>query len=196
MEFDELVRRRRMVRNFTAEPVADESLDRILDHARRGPSAGFTQGQDFILVKEGDRKHAIAQLCGEANYVSKGFAPFISRAPALVVPCTNENAYHRRYQEPDKIRAEGKEIEWPVPYWHMDVGAAVMIILLAAVNEGLAAAFAGVWDLAAFRKLLGIPDEVTPMGVICIGHPADDLPSPSLKRGRRKKQEVTHFELW
>jgi nitroreductase len=196
MEFDEVVRKRRMIRNFAEEPISDASLERILDQARYGPSAGFSQGQDFILVQEQARKQAIASLCSEANYVSKGFAPFISGAAALIIPCTNENAYHRRYQEPDKVRSDGSEIEWPVPYWHMDVGAAVMTILLAAVNEGLGAAFAGVRDLAALRELLGIPDEVTPMGVICLGHPAPDRRSPSLQRGRRSKREVVHHEAW
>jgi nitroreductase len=196
MEFDDVVRRRRMVRNFTGEAISVSSLERILEKARYGPSAGFTQGQDFILVQENDRKQAIAALCNESNYVAQGFDPFISLAGALVVPCTTENAYHRRYQEPDKVKSDGSEIDWPVPYWHMDVGAAVMTILLGAVNEGLGAAFAGVWDLAALRKLLSIPEEVTPMGVICLGHPAEDRASPSLKRGRRSKREVIHHETW
>jgi hypothetical protein len=38
----------------------------------------------------------------------------------------------------DKLQ-DGKEIEWPVPYWHLDAGAALMLILLAAIDEGLAA---------------------------------------------------------
>ena len=78
----------------------------------------------------------------------------------------------------------------------MDVGSAVMIILLAAVNEGLAAGFAGGLDLHAFRRTLGIPDEVTPMGVSPIGHPAPDLRSSSLKRGRRPIEAIVHREAW
>ena len=71
-----------------------------------------------------------------------------------------------------------------------------MVILLAAVEEGLAAGFAGVWNLDDLRDLLGIPDEVTPMGVIPIGHPAPDKRSPSLKRGRRPLREVVHHGAW
>jgi nitroreductase len=196
MEFREVVRRRRMVRRFTPEPVAPEAVDRILDQARHAPSAGYTQGQSFIRVTRPDLRQAIARLCGEEHYVSAGFHPFISGAPELIIPCTSEAAYHRRYQEPDKLNDDGSEIEWPVPYWHMDIGCAVMLVLLAAVDEGLACAFAGVWDLDALRALLNIPAEVTPVGVIGLGHGAPDKPSPSLKRGRKPVAAVVHEEGW
>jgi nitroreductase len=196
MEFSAVVRRRRMVRHFTPEPVAPEAIDRILDFARRAPSAGYTQGQSFIRVTRPDLKRAIAGICREKLYVEDGFHPFISEAPVLVIPCTSEAAYHRRYQEPDKVRDDGTEIEWPIPYWFMDIGCAVMLVLLAAVDEGLACAFAGPHDLDALRALLNIPAEVTPVGVIGIGHGAPDKPSPSLKRGRRPVAEVIHEEGW
>lgn len=196
MEFAEVVKKRRMVRNFTGEPVDPAALDRILDLARRAPSAGYTQGQSFVVVTDPETRTAIARLCGEEVYVEGGMDPFISAAPVLVVPCTSEAAYHRRYQEPDKIREDGTEIDWPVPYWHMDIGCAVMTLLLAVVDEGLAAGFAGIWDLDALRGLLGIPAEVMPVGVIPIGHPAPDVPSPSLKRGRKPVKTVVHRERW
>lgn len=197
MELSEVVRKRRMVRHFTDEPVAPEVIDRMLDLARHAPSAGFTQGQSFIVVTRPDLKREIARTCGEEEgYVKSGFHPFISAAPVLVIACTSEAAYHRRYQERDKLQNDGTEIEWPVPYWHMDIGCAVMILLLAAVDEGLAAGFAGSHDLDALRKLLGIPAEVTPVGVIPIGHRAPDVPSPSLKRGRKPDTDFIHREQW
>src|SRR4051812_23910593 len=122
MEFTDIVLKRRMVRNFTSEPVAPEVIDRILDLARHAPSAGFTQGQSFVVITRPDLKKEIARLCGEEFYVARGFHPWISEAPVLVIPCTSEAAYHRRYQEPDKMEPGDSEIEWPVPYWHMDNG--------------------------------------------------------------------------
>ena len=196
MEFTEVVRRRRMVRHFADEPVAPEVIERMLDLAQHAPSAGFTQGQAFVVVTRPELRREIARLCGEEGYVAGGFHPFISGAPVLVVACTSEAAYHRRYREPDKLRADGAEIAWPVPYWHLDIGCAVMILLLAAVDEGLAAGFAGAHDLDALRALLGIPAEVTPVGVIPIGHRAPDVPSPSLKRGRKPAAEFVHWERW
>jgi nitroreductase len=185
-----------MVRHFSDEPVAPEVLERMLDLARHAPSAGFTQGQSFVVVTRSELKREIARLCGEEGYVAGGFHPFISGAPVLVVACTSEAAYHRRYREPDKIRSDGTEIAWPVPYWHLDIGCAVMILLLAAVDEGLAAGFAGAHDLDALRALLGIPPEVTPVGVIPIGHRAPDVPSPSLRRGRKAQADYVHRERW
>ncbi len=196
MEFEDVVKKRRMVRHFTSEPVAPEVVERLVQLARHAPSAGFTQGQSFVIVTRPETRAAIAKLCGEESYVEKGFDPFISEAPVLVIPCTSETAYHRRYQEADKVQGDGSEIEWPVPYWFMDVGCAVMVLLLAVVDEGLVAAFAGAHDLTALRELLGIPPQVTPVGVIAIGHGAQDQPSPSLRRGRTPDSVYIHKEGW
>ncbi len=195
MEFDQVVRKRRMTRNFTEEPVPPEVVDRILALAQRAPSAGYSQGQDFIVITREDLRLAVAKMAGEEFYVST-FDPFLSRAPVLIIACTNEAAYHRRYQEPDKVLEDGTEIEWPVPFWYMDIGCAVMLLLLAVVNEGLAACFVGISDHQPFREFFQIPDEVTPVGIIAIGHPAVDVPSPSLKRGRRSLDTFIHRETW
>ena len=196
MEFRDVVLKRRMVRNFAEKSVDPGLIQRILDLTRHAPSAGFTQGQSFIVVTDPEKKREVARTCEEDEYVKRGFDPFISRAPVLLVPCTSEAAYHRRYREADKVNEDGTEIHWPVPYWFMDIGCAVMIALLAAVDEGLVSAFAGSTDLDALRALLDIPAEVTPVGVIALGYRAPDIPSPSLKRGRKADTEYIHRERW
>jgi nitroreductase len=196
MEFRETVLKRRMVRNFSDRPVDAAIIDRILELTRHAPSAGFTQGQSFVLVTRPELRRAIAATCEEEEYVQSGFAPFISKAPVLLIPCTSEAAYHRRYQEADKVNEDGTEIVWPVPYWFMDIGCAVMIALLAAIDEGLVTAFAGSKDLDQLRSLLNMPAEVTPVGVIAAGYRAADIPSPSLKRGRKSDEEYIHRERW
>lgn len=196
MEFTDTVLKRRMVRNFAEKPVDIEIIKRIVELTRHAPSAGFTQGQSFVVVTDVEKRKAIAETCEEAEYVKMGFAPFISKAPVLLIPCTSELAYHRRYQQPDKVNADGSEIVWPVPYWFMDIGCAVMIALLAAVDEGLVCAFAGSKDLNALRSLLSMPAEVTPVGVIGVGYRAPDMPSPSLKRGRKPDTDYLHLEHW
>jgi len=196
MEFRDTVLKRRMVRNFADLQVDPLIVDRILEQTRHAPSAGFTQGQSFIVVTRPELKKAIAETCEEDEYVQRGFAPFISRAPVLLIPCTSETAYHRRYQEADKVNDDGTEIVWPVPYWFLDIGCAVMIALLAAIDEGLVTAFVGSKDLDRLRSLLNIPAEVTPVGVIALGYRAPDIPSPSLKRGRKSDDEYIHRERW
>jgi len=195
MEFRDVLARRRMVRNYTRDPVDPAALDRIVDAGRKAPSAGFSQGQSFVVVTGRADRAAIAALAGEARYVEAGFDPWISQAPAHIVVCTSEAAYRRRYREPDKS-PDGVEIEWPVPYWWVDAGAALQNILLAAVDEGLAAGFLGTHAMSGLAELLNIPEECSPIGVVTIGHPAPDRRSGSLDRGWRPVGEVIHQDRW
>lgn len=196
MEFRDVVRKRRMVRNYTGESVDRSSLDRILDAGRRAPSAGHTQGQSFVVITSHEGKARIAELAGESHYVDFGFDPWISRAGALIVVCVSEAAYHLRYSEPDKTDDAGNEIDWPIPFWWVDAGAAMMAILYAAVDEGLAAGFLGVHSIEDLASELGIPTDVTPIGIVTIGHSAPDRRSGSLKRGRRPVDDVIRYESW
>jgi len=197
MEFSDAVLRRRMVRNFQKRSVPKEAIDKILDLAQHAPSAGFSQGCAFIVVTNEELRKRIGAIQGEEGFYSKRrFHKFVSEAPVLIIACVSERLYHERYREPDKVKGDGTEIEWPVPFWHFDIGAASMIILLAAVNEGLAAAFTGVFRGEELRKLLGMPAHFQLVGVISIGYRAKDIPSPSLRRGRRSIEEVVHHEHW
>jgi nitroreductase len=197
MEFYETVRRRRMVRNYDPDRFVERDvLERIAAAAQRAPSAGFSQGQRLIVVTDPARRQRIAQICDEPEYVAAGFDPWVSRAPALFIPTVSEQIYHSRYQEPDKIQDDGTEIEWPVPYWWVDVGATAMVVLLAAVNEGLAAGFLGTHRFPELSAELGIPPDQTPVGVITVGYPLPDRRSGSLKRGWLKAEDFVHWERW
>ena len=197
MEFSEVVRRRRMVRNTTDDPVDPDAVERILAAALRSPSAGFTQGQDLVVITDPETRRNIAELAGEAEYVAAGFDPWISRAPVHVVVCTSKAAYLARYAADDKGGPDGPmatEDGWPVPYWWVDAGGVLMLLLLAAVDEGLAAGFLGVHSIPGLRELLGVPDDVEPIGIVTVGHPAPDRRSRSLDRGRRTDQ--VHRDRW
>ena len=195
MDLSQIISKRRMVRNYRSEPVARETVERILDKARRAPSAGFTQGQSFIVVTNPATRQAIAELAHEPEYVADGFDPWISSAPVHIVVCTSEAAYRARYAEADKASSD-KADEWPVPYWYVDAGAALMLLLLAVVDEGLDAGFAGSHNLGAIGQLLGIPGDVTPIGLVTLGKGAPDRRSGSLKRGRTPLNQVVHWERW
>lgn len=197
MEFDTVVRTRRMVRNFLPDPVPNEVIDRIIDTGQHAPSAGFSQGVSFVVVTDPDTRKRIGELAGEEGYTSGGFHPFISAAPVQIVICTSEKVYKDRYREPDKKPdPDAEEAEWPSPYWHTDAGCALMLILLAAVNEGYASAFVGLWNVREMQDLLGIPEHFWPIGVAMIGKGAPDVRSGSLQRGRRKLGDVLHRERW
>jgi FMN reductase [NAD(P)H] len=184
MEFTDVVRRRRMVRNYDpARPVAREAVERIVAAAQRAPSAGFSQGQRLVVVLDEQRRRRIAEICDEPDYVAAGFDAWVSRAPVLIVPCVSEQIYRARYDEPDK-RAPGEPpMEWPIPYWWVDVGTTLMLILLAAVDEGLAAGFLGTHRVADLQAELGLEPEMVPIGVVTVGRPLPDRRSGSLERG-------------
>ena len=195
MEFREAVRRRRMIRNYADAPVERAVVDRIADAALRGPSAGFSQGQYLVVVTDEAMRGRIAALADEEHYAALGLPRWISKAPVHIVVCTSEADYHARYNEPDKLE-DGHEIDWPVAYWDVDAGATMMLALLAAVDEGLGAGFFGVRRLPGLRDLLGIPPEVTPIGVVTIGHPQGDQPSGSASRGRKSHEHAVRWEHW
>jgi nitroreductase len=196
VEFVEVVMKRRAVRRFEEGGVEPGVIERIARLAQRAPSAGFSQGQRLVVVTDPDRRRDVARVCREEGYVEMGFGPWISECAAQFIPCVSEEIYHRRYREPDKLDDEGREIEWPVPYWFVDVGGTMQNIWLAAVNEGLACGFVGADELDELRHVLGIPAEFTPIGVMPVGRPLPDVRSPSLKRGWVPFEEFARWERW
>ncbi len=201
MELREILKRRRMVRAYEPKPVPRDTLTRIVGTIRRAPSAGFSQGQRFVVVTDRDTRKAIADAVGESFYVEQGFAPWISGAAALIVVCTREDDYHDRYRQTDKL-VEGEEIEWPVPYWHADAGKATMLVLLAAIDEGLAAGVFGVPGdrMKSVRELLRLPEDVAIVEVVTLGYAAVDEASDRLSsrgtRPRKPLDELVHWERW
>lgn len=187
-----MVRRRRMVRRYLPDPVDPAALRRVLDAARRGPSAGFAQGLSLVVVTDAARRRRIAEGCGEADAVSRGLPPWLSVAPVHVLPCVSPDAYRRRYGEADKAGSAGPD-GWEVPYWWVDGGAALMLLLLAAVNEGLAAGFLAV-RRQEVAPLVGLRDHEQPLGLVTLGHPhPDDQPVGSARRPRHPFAEVVRF---
>jgi nitroreductase len=196
MEFSDVIRKRRMTRNYAPTQIPAHKVERIVDAALGAPSAGNSQGVSLVVVTEAETRRAIAGLADEQGYVARGFDPWISTAPVHIVISVSEQIYKERYREPDKLDADGEEIEWPIPYWWVDAGAALMGALLAAVDEGLAAGFLGVHAIPDLATLLGMPVEHTPIGVVTVGHPLEDRRSASLDRGKRSRDSVVHRERW
>lgn len=192
MEFSRVLAVRRMVRNYTEVGIDLEKLERVAAAALRAPSAGNSQAIAVVVVTEPELRGRIADIAEEADYVAAGFDPWISRAPAHVVIAVSEKVYRDRYAEPDKLGPDG-EISWPVPFWWIDAGAAMMAVLLAAVDEGYAAGFLGVHSIPDLKKLLEIPEDFSPIGIITVGKAAPDRRSGSLKRGSRPTTETIRY---
>jgi FMN reductase [NAD(P)H] len=198
VELGEILRRRRMHRAFLPDPLPRDQIERIAHVIRHAPSGGFSQGGSIVVVTDDDTRAAIAGAFGDEHYTTNG-RNFIADAPVHMVVSANEARYHARYNEPDKLQATGGvEVTWPVPYWFVDAGALMMLVLLAAIDEGLASAFVGHPDQKRiFDELLGLPDEVVPIGLALIGRPAASPPIGSRLRSRRRPlDELIHWQRW
>jgi nitroreductase len=191
MEFQEVVRRRRMVRTFTGEPVPAEALNRILGNAVRGPSAGFSQGQAFLVLTEAADREKFWALAGAA------VASSAQTAPLVIVPMSSKRAYLDRYAQPDKGWTDRDEARWPVPFWHIDTGMAALLILQTAVDEGLGAVYFGIMPEAVtpFRTAFGVPDDQDPIGAIAVGYHAE-TERRDLRSRRRNLDDVVHYGGW
>ena len=131
----------------------------------------------MVVVTDEAMRRTIAQRFDEeASVEEMDGASMISTAPVHLILCVCERLYHDRYNQPDKLEVTGgEETAWPVPYWFIDVGAALMLVLMTAIAEGLAATFFGDPDQEAIlRELLDLPTDVVPIGIALIGYPAED----------------------
>lgn len=172
--FREILRHRKMVRSYRPDPVDPAVVDRILEVALRAPSAGFSQPHRFVVVTSDAGRQAVAAACDEDGALARGLPRWISAAPVLVIPCVEREAYVRRYAEPDKDGSTGPA-GWDLPFDWVDAGAAFMLLLLAAVDEGLGAGFLNSGP-DRLRRAVDIPDGWSPLGVVTLGHEGDEGP--------------------
>lgn len=198
MEFQDIVRKRKMVRTFEDRPIDAAVLERIVANAQRAPSAGYSQGWAFLVLNGKDETERYWRTTMTPERRAEFGWPGMFNAAAIIVCLSNKSAYLDRYAMPDKGWADRDESRWPVPYWDIDVGMAALLILQTAVDAGLGAVFFGIFDQAGFRRAFGIPEEYTAVGTVAIGHKAaTDRPSPSLKTvGRKSASEVIHRGHW
>ena len=186
MEFQDVVRRRRMVRDYSDEPVDPAVIDRALANAVRAPSAGFSQGWAFLVLDTPeDVRRFWAATADDVDQPDSWLAGMMG-APVVIVPCSSKAAYLGRYAEDDKGWTDRDEARWPMPFWHMDAAMASLLVLQTATDAGLGSCF------------IGIPDDHDPVGVITIGHRAEgERPSGSPRsRGRRDLATLVHRGRW
>jgi nitroreductase len=150
MDFDEVVKRRKMIREYDLDrqQIPDKILTKLIKNAHKAPSAGHTQVQEFIIVKNASTKKKLRKAAVNQEYVQN--------APLLIVVCSNTSRSVGRYG----IR--GREF-----YSIIDGAFASMLILLSAVNEGIGACFVGAFEDNKVSEILEVPKDVRPIGIIC-----------------------------
>ncbi|HMM95130.1 nitroreductase family protein [Phycicoccus sp.] len=194
MELREAVRRRRMVRRFDpSRPVAPGLVDSLLALAVRAPSAGFSQGWDFVVLDDPADRGLFWEAATETGR-RDAWLQGVSAAPVLVVCLSDPEAYLERYALPDKGWTDRSLDRWPIPYWDTDVAMAAMILLLGAEDAGIGGLFFGVpaGRHDAVREALGVPDGRRVVGVVALGHEARRTSGSARTRRRRPLAEVVH----
>ncbi|MDI6100523.1 nitroreductase family protein [Actinoplanes sp. NEAU-A12] len=199
MEFDEVVRRRRMVRGYDPDrPVPPELIDKIVRHGLRAPSAGFSQGWSFLVLTEREDRDRYWASTADGDGRPGDWLARMRTAPLIIVACSNKSVYLDRYAQPDKGWQDRAEERWPAPYWDIDTGFATLLMHLTAVNEDLGSCFIGLpaARVGAFKEAFGVPAEFNPIGALTVGYRGSDKRSPSLRRGHRPVADVVHHGRW
>jgi len=199
MEFQDVVLRRRMVRDFSDQPVDRLLVEQLVANATRGPSGGFSQGFAFVVLTDPDRRAMFWQTTSGPEWRGESESEPLTRAPVVILPLAHKQAYLDRYAMPDKAHTPlSQEDQWPAPYWDIDAGFGVMLILLTAVNLGLGALFFAVFQ--GERELLeklGVPEGHHLLGAIAAGYPTPGERSrPELVTGRRPLDDMVRWERW
>ena len=173
MDFETVVKRRRMCREFLDRDVPQEKIDRILDLASRYPSAGHTEPQEFIVVRDQRVKHDLARAALDQM--------FVAQAPLVIVVVSDVRRSARRYGE------RGVRL-----FSIIDGAFVAMLILLAVVEEGLGACFVGSFYDEEVQEVLSLPQEVRPIGIIPIGYCAEG----PRKFRRRSREQIVHRDRY
>ena len=214
MELGEAVRQRRMVRRYSSEPVPREVLDRLLSVALRAPSAGFSQGVDLLVLEGATQTRPFFEASSDPEFLAEpGAMRGLLEAPVIVVPIGDPGVYVARYAEADKAQSSlaGLPAEaWPTPYWLVDASFVVMLLLLAATEEGLGALFFRLHrDPGGLLASFGAPDRGQLIGAVALGYEA----APGSggegvgvgqagqgqrreRRARRPMEDVVHRGRW
>lgn len=199
MEFQQVLKRRRMVRRFTDEPLERDVVERIVAAGLRAPSAGYSQGYAMIVLEsDEERRRLWATHAPTPGGWSEEMRAGITKAPLVIAVLASKDVYLDRYAQPDKGWTDRSESHWPVPYWYVDAGCLALLLLLAAVDEGLGALLFGIVpdDIPAFKSAFGVPKNYDVVGCVAIGHEDPSAERRDLRSRRRPESEVVHRGGW
>jgi len=196
VELHEVLRRRRMVRRYdAARPVEPEVLQRVLGAALRAPSAGGSAGRDLLVLRTaGQRERFWADTTRDRPGPADGWLTGMRTAPVLVLCLADPGAYAERYAQKDKPGPDRDAGTWDTPWWDVDTGMSALLLLLAAVDEGLGACLFGVPAAAhdALRASFGVPADRRFVAAVSLGHRARDEASRPSRRPHRTLADVAH----
>lgn len=169
MEFMEVVRRRRSIRAYKSREVEERILKEILEAARWAPSAKNLQMWKLVVVRDPDKKKALAKASFDQNFIAE--APLVIAAVAL---------------DPGHVMSCG------VPAYAVDLAIAVEHMVLAACDKGLGSCWIGAFEQEKVREILGIPSCCKVVALLPIGYPAESPEPPP----RKPLSEIVSYDAF
>jgi nitroreductase len=196
MEFQDVIRKRRMYRQFDPErPVPRELVERIVSNGTRAPSAGLAQGQGFLVLESAADRATFWDVTNQPGQEERTGSPAMQTAPLIIVPFAHKQAYLDRYAEPDRGFPPNYEARWRIPHWYIDTAFASMAMLLTVVDLGLGAIFFSIRDPRGLREAFGVPEAFDPIGALAIGYPVAEQPARA-PRARKPVDDLVHWGRW
>lgn len=144
--------KRRSIRRYTDQTIKEEQIRKILEAGMCAPSAGNNRPWHFIVVTETEKRQHLSKI--------SDYAGMLAQAPLGIVVCAQPTI--ERYHN----------------YWPVDCSAATQNILLQVTDMGLGAVWLGVYPrehrMTYIRDYFGLSDDIYPLALIAIGHPAEE----------------------
>lgn len=199
MEFTQALRKRRMIRAFSPDPIPPGIIDSLLENSLRAPSAGNTSAVEFLVLEGQEEVSSYWDITLAGDKRSTFRWQQLLDAPVLILVTTRPASYPERYAEPDKARDSLSQStdQWPIPYWYLDSGCVVQNLLLSATDVGLGACLFGLFcHEQAVAARFGVPSDIRIVAAIAVGRPLSDEPGRSANRSRPKLAQVVHRQRW
>lgn len=187
MEVIETIYKRRSIRHYLDKKVEKDKIITLLRAAAAAPTAANCQPWEFIVIDEDEKLSQLRDKLIFARY----------NAPVAIVVCGNM-----------KLAFKGPSQEM----WVQDCSAAIENILIAATSIGLGSVWIGIYPLESnirpLKKILNIPEYVTPLGIVYVGYPAEEKEArtrfnekrvywqeyePSRKHRTKDKSVIGHY---
>ena len=195
--------RRDIRSHFLPDPISDEVLARLLNAAHHGPSVGFMQPWDFIIIRDEATRRAVQECFVQANrtaahqyaherratYETLKLAAIVETPLNICITC-------------DRARSLGSGLGRQTdPATDLySTACAVQNLWLAARAESIGVGWVSILDFNRLRVILGIPAEVVPLAYLCVGYVSSFPSTPELESAGWEKREnlarLIHFDHW
>jgi nitroreductase len=158
MDVHEAIKQRKSIRTYKNDPIPENKLQKVLEAARLAPSASNQQQWKFVVVRDEAKRKQLS--------IAANGQPHVAKAPVVIAGVA---------MDVNRVMMCG------IHTYPIDLAIAIDHITLAAVNEGLGTCWIGAFSQDQARKVIGVPDKYTIVGLLPLGFPAEEGRTKSRK---------------